>query len=394
MRAMANRRINSYVFYEILTPTLLSLVVFTFILLMARLPGLTELVINKGVPLVDIMKLFFFLLPNFLIITIPLSFLLGILLAFGRLSAESEFTALKSAGVSLYSLLRPVLYFSLVCTLINASLILYGKPVGNTALHQLLFSIASNQVSVGIESGVFNDNFDNLVIYTETFDDSQGKMNKVFLSDERTANDPVNIFAKEGVFIRDPQLATLTLRLKQGAIHHRPPDGAKDSYQTIGFSTYDINLDINKNLAEAPTRSRSDNEFRTQKLIAAINSATQPREKNRLKAELHKRFSTTLTPMVFSLVGIPLALQSNRSGKGAGFALALGIALSYFLLLSFARTVAENGTIPAYLALYLPNLLFLAGGVIALQRTANERPVIFSNASIRRLFLLLGGKSV
>jgi lipopolysaccharide export system permease protein len=392
MRAMANRRINYYIFHEILTPTLLSLVVFTFLLLMGRLPGLTALVVNKGVPLGDILKLFSFLLPNFLIITLPLSFLLGILLAFGRLSADSEFIAMKSVGISLYALLRPVLIFALACTLINAGLILYAKPAGNTALHNLLFEIASNQASVGIEQGVFNDNFENIILYTETFDHKHGQMFKVFLSDERSAGDPVNIFAEQGLFIRDPQKQTLILRLNRGTIHHLLAS-AENSYQTIGFSSYDINLDINKNLADATTRSRSDSELMPRQLLDAIRNQADPRQARRLSADLHKRLSTTMTPLIFALVGIPLALQANRSGKGAGFALALGIALSYYLLLSFARTLAENGELPAYLFLYLPNLIFFAGGLFAIWRTAAEKPLVLPGISFRRLFPWGKGKA-
>ncbi|MCF6178825.1 MAG: LptF/LptG family permease, partial [Geopsychrobacter sp.] len=170
---MKTRRINRYIFFETLTPTLLGLIVFTFILIMGRLPSLTELVVNKGVPLFSIFKLFSYLLPTFLSITIPLSFLLGILLAFGRLSSDGEFIALKSTGISLYTLLIPILSFSLVCVLITAGLTLFGEPFGKAAFRDQIFTMASNRASIGIQGGVFNDSFDDLVIYAETMDDKR-----------------------------------------------------------------------------------------------------------------------------------------------------------------------------------------------------------------------------
>ncbi len=373
MPRMTNRRINLYVFREVLTPTLLGLVIFTFILTMSRLPKLTELVVNKDVPLTSILKLMLYLMPSFLSIAIPLSFLLGILLAFGRLSADGEFIALKSSGVSLYGMLTPVLLFALVCSMVTGGLILFGKPAGKTAFRDQLFTIASDRASIGIEAGVFNDSFEGLTIYSETIDDRRDQMINVFISDERSANKPVNIFARQGRFINNPQRQILTLRLQQGTIHHLT-SREKDSYQTIGFSTYDINLEIGKGLTEASPRSKSRGEYTPQELITALNNTVDPRQRNALAAVLHKRFSTSAAPRVFALIGIPLGLQSNRSGKGAGFALALGIALCYYVLLSITETLASSGTLPAYIALHLPNLLFVCGGIFFIHRTAIEKP--------------------
>ncbi len=385
MPPMATRRINSYILREILTPTLLGLVVFTFILVMGRLPGLTEMVVNKGVPLSSILKLFGYLLPTFLSITIPLSFLLGILLAFGRLSADSEFIALKSTGIGLYSLLRPVLFSAFVCTLITGGLTLFAEPFGKSAFRDQIFTIASDQASIGIEGGVFNDSFDGLVIYAETMHDRREEMLNVFISDERSAQEPANILAKKGRFIQNPEFQTLTLRLNQGTIHHLT-SGDKESYQTIGFSTYDINLDLNKGRADAASRSKSLGEYSPRQLIDARHKATNSRQRNRFATELHKRFSTSAAPLVFALIGIPLGLQSNRSGKGAGFAVALGIALCYYVLLSLSGTLASKGVLPAAIILYLPNLLFFSAGIFFIHRTAIEKPVSLPRLSFKRLF--------
>ncbi len=379
---MSTRRINRYIFQEVLTPTLLGLTIFTFILVMGRLPGLTELVVNKGVPLASILKLFSYLLPTFLSITIPLSFLLGILLAFGRLSADSEFVALKASGVSLYSLLLPVLLFALLCSLLTAGLSLFGEPAGKTAFRDQIFRIASDRASVGIDAGVFNDNFEGLVIYAEQKDEQRDQMHNVFISDERSADEPANIFARQGRFIRNPAQQTLTLRLRKGTIHHLARDD-RDSYQTISFDTYDINLDLDKGLSDSNARNRSLGEYTPRQLIAESRNITDQRRIKRLAVELHKRISSSAAPLVFALIGIPLALQSSRSGKGAGFAMALGIALSYYVLLSVCSTLAGKWVLPASVALYLPNLIFVGGGVFFIHRTAIEQPLRLP--SVKRL---------
>ncbi|MFN2352863.1 MAG: LptF/LptG family permease, partial [Kiritimatiellia bacterium] len=95
---MSQQRIHRYILREISVPTIMSLLIFSFVVLLGRIPRLTEMIINKGVPALDIIALFAFLLPTFLSVTVPLSFLLGILLAFGRFSADSEYIAMKASG--------------------------------------------------------------------------------------------------------------------------------------------------------------------------------------------------------------------------------------------------------------------------------------------------------
>jgi len=376
---MSSLRIHRYITKEISIPVLLSLLIFTFVLLMGRIPRLTELVVSKGVPALEILKLFSYLLPTFLSITIPLSFLLGILLAFGRLSADSEFIALKASGVSLYALLKPVLLLALIFSLLTAWLTIRVEPAGKTAFRSELFQIASSRASVGIRPGIFNDDFAGLVLYTREMDERRGIMQEVFISDEREGETPATIVAREGRFIPNPQNYSLTLRLSDGNIHRRPTKEKKATYQIIGFSNYDINLDLGKQLAPDNERHRSRGELSWAELSQARQTATHDRSEFKFAVEQHKRVAIAFAPLVFALVGVPLGLQSNRSGKGAGFALALGISLVYYLLLSISSTLAGKGALPASLALWLPNGCFLLGGGYFLHRTAIERPLaVFS----------------
>ncbi len=374
---MSILRIHRYIFKEVSIPVLLSMLIFTFVLLMGRIPKFIELVVSKGVPALEILQLFCFLLPTFFSITVPLSFLLGILLAFGRLSADSEFIALKASGVSLYSLLKPVLVMAVCISLLTAGLTIIIEPKAKTAFRSKIFQIASSRASIGIRPGIFNDDFDGLVLYARGMDDRQGIMQGVFISDEREGETPATIIAKQGRFIPDSDNFSLTLRLSNGSIHRRPTTEKKATYQIIGFSNYDINLDINKQLASDEQRHRSRGELSWSELDQAAAETTNERAKYRFLTAKHKRLAIAFAPFVFALVGVPLGLQSNRSGKGAGFSLALAISLTYYLLLSLARTLAGKGVIPPAIALWLPNCCFLLGGGYFLHRTAIEKPMPF-----------------
>ncbi len=369
---MSTNRINIYITREIAIPTVLGIVIFTFVLLMGRILKLVELVINKGVPAFDIAKLFCYLLPSFLVITIPLAFLLGVLLGFGRLSADSEIIALKSSGISLFGLVKPVIGLAVVACLITGALTLFAGPSGNHAFRQQIFQMASNRASIGIQARVFNDEFDDLVLYANNTDERKGSFEGVLISDQRVAKTPSIILAQHGRVISDPEKLILTLRLEDGSIHRTSSD--KDTYQIIKFTTYDLNLNMGEQLQQTDKQPQKPKDIGTAELKAALASSDLPLDKRqKLAVEFHNRFTYPLAPLIFALIGVPLGIQSNRSGRGTGFSLALIVFLSYYLSLSLAETLVIEAGFPPLLSLWLPNLIFFTGGAILFHQTANEK---------------------
>ena len=126
--------INRYILREIFVPFALGLAVFTLILLIARILKLVEMVVNRGVPLLEVLKLFSYILPGFLEVTVPMALLLGVLVAFGRLSSDSEIIALKTSGISLYQLLHPVVSFAIDHLLCCAGALVVCAAVGQQSL--------------------------------------------------------------------------------------------------------------------------------------------------------------------------------------------------------------------------------------------------------------------
>jgi len=374
MRSMSCRRIHTYILHEILLPTLLSLGVFTFLLVMGEFPDLTELVINQRVSAASIFTLFSFQLPALLAVALPLAFLLGVLLAFGRLSSDHEFTALKATGTSLFALLKPVLLLALVFSLVTAVMEHYGKPAGKAAFRDQAFVIASTHAGVGVKAGVFNDSFDGLILYVTDKNEKTGQMSNVFITDLRSAKEPTTIFARKGFFIANDAEKSLALRLYEGSIHSLSRD-TKQTYQLAHFETYDLNLNAEQARQDLAERSRSLSEYTSFELLAESRRISDPARLKQLYSDLHRRNSKSFAPFFFALIGIPLGLQVSRSGKGSGFTLALCTALCYYLLLKIAANLVKENLLPVGVAFYLPNLVFLAGGSYAIYRSAIEKPL-------------------
>src|SRR5439155_22666610 len=164
--AVVGKIVHRYVFREILVPFLFGLSVFTFILLIARLLKLIELVVTRGVPVLNILRLLSYIMPAFLEVTVPMAMLLAILVAFGRLSADSEMVALRSSGLSLYQLIAPVAMVALLATAATAALSVWAGPWGNRALKTALFDLARTRASAGIKPQIIYDDFPGLLFFS------------------------------------------------------------------------------------------------------------------------------------------------------------------------------------------------------------------------------------
>src|SRR5262249_19696180 len=193
--------------------------VFTFILLIARMLKLVELVVNRGVAVLEIARLFGYILPTFLEVTVPMALLLAVLLAVGRLSADSEIVALRTSGISLYQMMVPITVFIVAVYLLNMFLAVYARPLANHRLEQSLYEIAKTRASAGLHERVFNDDFEGLVIYVEHIQPPGDQLGGVLIADSRDPNQRNTVLAKSGFIVSNEETHSVTLRLLDGNIH-------------------------------------------------------------------------------------------------------------------------------------------------------------------------------
>ncbi len=366
--------LHRYVFQEVLTPFLLGLGVFTFILLIARLLKLIELVVNRGLPPMQILRLLGYLMPAFLEVTVPMAMLLALLIAFGRLSADAEMIAMRSSGLSIYQLAPPIVLFVALTTVMTAALSMYARPWANHNLKHELWDIARTRATAGLRPQVFNDEFPGLVIYAEQIDSRSDRLVHVLISDERDPAQHNTVFAREGYMISDNEAQTVTLRLLDGTIH-TSGEGASD-YHT-DFETYDVNLDLRETFAGQTAKEDDPQELTLPQLRAVIERQEgEGPPRPAMLVELHRKFAIPFACVVFGLVGVPLGIEPARAVRSRGFAMSLAVIFVYYILLSTGQGFAERGSIPAWLGLWLPNIVFGVVGVVLLRRAARERSLL------------------
>jgi len=361
-----------YILKEIIPIFFIGLMTFTIILLMDKILKLIELIVNQGGSLSDVLMLFLFISPSFLIITIPVAVLLGTLLTFGRLSSDSEITAFKASGMSLYQLFFPIAIFALATFLLTSFLVFYGLPWGNRGFKAALFRLAQTKADIEIKERVFNDAFSGLVVYVDRVPLQGNHMEGILIYDQREKGKSHTILAKEGFVINNPESQEIILRLKSGDIHRFEPEAR--TFQKIKFDTYDLKLELAKTFAliQKKLKDREMSIDDIQKKMEEVKKAGK--DTTSYEVELHKRYAIPFTCIVFALIGVPLGIQPHRSGRSYGFLLSILILLAFYISLTASEILAMRKIMPAYSVGWIPNLLFSGLGVYLLVKTASESP--------------------
>jgi len=204
-----------YIAGEIWPPFLASLFVAIFIMLAGRMIPITELMVTRGVSVREVARMVVYLLPDIVTFALPAVTLLAVLVAFLRLSGDSEIIALKSAGISPLQLLPPVLAFSLAAALAAGVLSVAASPWGNRAFKDLVFTLARSQADLAIKERVFCEPFDQVTFYVNRFSPQDGTMQDVLVADQRDSRVGATIVAQRARIVSDP------IRRRIGVVFHK-----------------------------------------------------------------------------------------------------------------------------------------------------------------------------
>lgn len=381
--------LDRYVWKELTLPFFLGLFVFTFLLLIDKVFDLTDLIINKGVPLHLVLLLLAYILPAFLVLTIPIGFLLGILVAFGRLSADMEVVALKASGVSPLRLLRPVLVFGLGTALLTGVLMFEAVPRANHAFKSLIFDILRTQASVAIKERIFSDTFGQYVIYVEEMAPDQIELRRVFVADERNPDELRVITAEEGRLLPDEINQRVTLRLINGTVHETVPRTFQ-KYRQVMFRLYDLTLTLENPLVRQGEAPKGDREMTLGELHQiAAQAARTGANTNPYWVEIHKKYAIPTACLVFAVLGVPLGIRAHRGGRWAAFVVLLPILLFYYVFLTVGEQLGDAGRVPPWLAMWGPNMVVGALALHLLWAQVQQRPLVLAALAERLTGALL-----
>ena len=365
-----------YIMKEIWPNFLASLLVFVFVMVAAQMLSITELIVTNGVKVAQVAGMIFFLLPDILSFALPAVTLMSVVVAFLRLSADSEIIALKSSGVSIYQMLPPVVVFSLIVFLIALSITAFAAPWGNRSFKDLLFKIAKSKADLGIKERVFSEPFENVVIYVNSFSKQDGVLRDIFVVDKRDDSVANTIIAEEGRILVNPKERIITLYFVKGIILQ--VEDNFESARTINFNTYSLNIGLKDIMAGLETRQKAPHELKVQELVEELNNVPKgDRRRNRVMRELIEKISIPLSIIFMGMIGVPLGAQIRTRGRTAGIGISLVVFSVYYLFLTAIRSICSSGVISPAFGVWLPDLFLILSCIYLLRRASSERSIFY-----------------
>lgn len=365
------RIIDRYVIREIIPPFLLALLVFTFVLIIPFIIDIAEQMIAKGVPGLTILEVAATLIPAQLALTIPCSLLIGLLVGLGRLSADREFVVMMACGISPYRLLHPILVFAVVCWGLTSWVMLEAIPDSNQKYREIVTGIAMNRAEGEVRPRVFFEDFPNVVLYVrEVPTNGQGWVD-VMAADIGNPSQPKIYFAKHGRMVIDRNARTIDMVLEEGTVHSTKISDW-EFYEPAKFGRIIVSLDP-ETVFPRSGPSRGDRELNIEDLtVRGVELRLQGESNHNQIMEIHKKFSIPIACFVFAILGVALGASNRKDGKLAAFVIGIGVIFAYYILLYLGTSLTKGFWIPAWLSMWIPDIMLGIAGVILLMSRARS----------------------
>lgn len=395
------KTLDRYILRQLISITFLGVLSLTMLLLLGQLfKELHSLLVESGAPPTIVIDFVMQVIPFSLSFSVPWGFLTAVLLVYGRLSADNELTSMRMAGLSLWRLSAPAIgmgiALSFLCYYINIEI----APKGKQAMTELVVKAAMDNPRNLLSASQDATKLDKVQLYIEhrSGDDLLGV--HVYPTDEggNSMGADFDAIHAESAQIGEFDLKTriLTLTLNNATIERNSkgttalplissmplrvhiPLRTTRRYKSNRFTNAEIadvlaQVDVlhDVNLNEFVKHEHSSAQHPAFPCAARLWSETrqttnhmmqQMNKKNlrEFRTEGIQRASFACACIVFSLIGVPLAITARRRDTSTGFAIGIIVAAGYFMALVFCELSRKADGIVPYIVLWLPNILCAA----------------------------------
>jgi lipopolysaccharide export system permease protein len=380
------KTLHFYLLREMLLTLLMTVAVFTFVLLLAN--GLKEilvLLINRKATLWGVTEAFALLIPFVFMFALPMGMLTASLLVFGRFSADQELTAVRSSGVSLISLITPVLILSLGLCGISAWINMDIAPRCRVEFHEILKRMGYHAAATMIPEGQFVG-VGGYTIYVKSVSGDELQDVLAFGVDPSGGYETLVSAPRGHIEVANDQavlqmFGSQTYVRPKGSTNWGPasagrieiPIGQKSATQQESLKVSDMTFSQLQNELQrlegqfstpnSPDLTPEEVSALRKKLVGQKIDFTLP-----VRVQMHRQIAFSFASFGFALVGIPLGIRAHRRETNAGFAMALLLVLVYYSFVILAQTLETRSEWAPHLILWLPNFIFQGVGSVMLWR--------------------------
>jgi lipopolysaccharide export system permease protein len=362
------------------------------LILVGRMLQLREMLLSQNLGVFDVLSLFVYLSPFFMMLLTPIACMLSVFLTFLRMAADRELTALKASGVSLYQLLPAPIIFCTLCTLFSLYISLVGVSWGMEQFKVSLMEFARTKTKLSLQAGVFNQEFPGLTIYAQKVDLDSGDIRFVFVQDKTSKTFTTVVVAPEGTVTTDTEKEQIKVVFRNGRIFRR----VDENLEVLHFGNYVVRLPLGNMLTSMGYSRMSLKEMSFKRLVEVDSDEAVQKQLlaegridagklRAVKAELQKRLALPLACLVLGLFSVPIACVFRALKQQHGLVLALGVFLVYYSLLALAEGMGETRPQLAAVGVWMPNVLFGFTGMLFLRQAVRERVPAKVLWAIRRL---------
>ena len=381
------RTLHVYLTQQVLATLMMTVGTFMFVLLLGNgLKEILELLINRQATLAGVAEAFLLLIPYLLMFTLPMGMLTAALLVFGRFSADQELTAVRSSGISLISLVTPILALSLVLCGLSAWINLEVAPRSRVLYKGLIDRMKLQVVSIGLPEGRAIREFKGYEIYVKKSDGPN--LQDIFVYSYDSENVLTNItHAEYGHIDTTGPLPVLhvdrlwSLKVIGNALQSGEAASVdfplhitskadtvaqKTSITDLTFTQLREELHKLENSFSLPDATKlTSDEMRKQmeNLRQQKQDMTMP-----LRVQINREIASSFACFGFTLIGIPLGIRAHRRETNVGIAMALALVFIYYGFIIVAQALQRHAEFAPYLIVWVPNFLFQAVGAVMLWR--------------------------
>lgn len=304
-------------------------------------------------------------IPDLAGMMLPLSLFLGVLLAYGRIYADSEMTVLHACGVSEWYVVRVTLVLAFITAIFTGLFTLYLAPMASEYQYQVKEELAADSGLSALVAGRFQQTGNkDAVVFIHDKSRKDNSFNKVFvaqLPDENSTDESIInsslVYAHKGQVFED-ESGSQRLVLGDGIRYHSDADNGE--FQSVAFDKYYIEIKDQ----EVEHQYRKLSALPTSKLF----DDAEPELFAQYRATIQWRVAFPLACIILTFIAVPLSVVNPRQGKFAKMLPALMLFLGYFLLLTAMRSGVEKQAIPNYIGMWPVHVSALFMGVTLLMR--------------------------
>jgi lipopolysaccharide export system permease protein len=361
--------LDRYIIKELLGPFVFGVAAFTAILAGSSvLFVLIGEAVKYGIPVITVIQLFIYKLPNIIVYSFPMSMLLATIMAFGRLSSDQEIMAFRAAGISFSRLVIPTIIAGLTISIFT---IWFNESIVPKASYSAenIFRTFRHKTSPEIKTNLDFTQYDpdtGVPIRTINVMKTEKELLKDITILEYSKGQLIRVIrSKAGKWNKDG-----AWEFYNGIMHIFPPQNKKRTI-VLEFEKEIINIKINP--YDISKRKKNIEEMTTKELRERINLKKQTgKDPTSDTVHFHMKFSIPFASLIFCILGAAVGLRPHRSSSALGLGISLVVILIYYVLLSIGMGLGLSHIIHPFLAAWTPNIIVGAFGLFLLNKLSQE----------------------